>query len=224
MEHLWFVQYILICYLLLPYVSFLLRAIDDVHQMYGIVVVVGLLAALQFIGFTFNGYDMNPNRVTCFVFGAILASLKEKKRILKWMTKIICMVAIVLNAIKIYGVYIVQIKNNLIFDLFVKYVHGLLGIAIFLLFYWLFENTKSNVILKISDRYSYYIYLGHQIFILGPLSLMKLTSNTVINIVIICGCILTVGILLEKGVLLINALINTVNKNIKATINRKLGT
>lgn len=152
----------------------------------------------------------------------ILAAL-EKKETLKWLRIIIRLIDIMLNAVKVYGKYIVKIEDNLIFDLFAKYAQGLWGIAIFMLLYWLFENAKNNVILKVSDRYSYYVYLVHQIFILGPLSLMKLTSNIVINMVIIC-CILIVGILLEKEAVLINAVIviNNVSKNIKAVLTKKV--
>lgn len=64
--------------------------------------------------------------------------------------------AIMLNTVKVYGKYIVKIENNLIIDLFAKYVHVLLKIVIFLLLYWLSEKTKSKVSLEC------YIYLVHQ--------------------------------------------------------------
>lgn len=221
MEHLWFVQWILICYLVLPYLSFLKREIVEFSVLDKIMTTIGLFIIITFVGFSFNGYSMNPNRITCFVCGVLLGTLCQEKIFMKWLRIILGLIALISNLVKIYGTYIVRIENNLLFDLFSRYAHGLLGIAMFLLLYWLFDNSKGNVVLRFSDKYSYYIYLVHQIFILGPLSLMKLTQSIVTNMLIICCCIMLGGFLLEKISLLINNIINNCNKEIVMAFNEK---
>lgn len=213
MEHLWFVQYILICYLLLPYLLYLREAIDALISEYKLLSIVLLCTAIQFVGFTFNGYGMVPNRISCFVCGVMLATLE--KRDFDVARIIVCLAAVAFNAVKIYGTYIVRIENNLIFDLFTKYAHGFLGVSIFLVLYGVFRSVKGNAVLRFSDRYSYYIYLVHQIFILGPMSLMTLVSDRVVNMAIICSCILVAGYCLEKETLFINSTINHVEKSLK---------
>ena len=46
------------------------------------------------------------------------------------------------------------------------------------------------------DKHSYEVYLVHQLIILGPFSLMAITKNTVINIIIVFVgiCFLTIGL------------------------------
>ena len=82
----------------------------------------------------------------------------------------------------------------------------------------LFSNIKSNPVLRFSDKYSYHIYLVHQVFILGPLSLMTVTSNLLLNISIICCCILCSGLILKK----INNFVDKILTVIKAKIIRKI--
>lgn len=110
--------------------------------------------------------------------------------------------------VRIYGVYCIRIENNLIFDLLTRYAHGFLGVALFLALYWLFEDASHTVVLQLSDRYSYYIYLVHQVYILGPLSLMNFTPSAAVNISLICCCILISGVVLEKVTVQMNRVMN----------------
>ena len=73
MEHLWFVQYILICYLLCPYLLFLKNAIMKCSTEHRIAIVLVLFLLFQYVGFTFNGYGMIPNRISCFLCGVIFS-------------------------------------------------------------------------------------------------------------------------------------------------------
>lgn len=46
----------------------------------------------------------------------------------------------------------------------------------------LFKNIKESRVLEYSDKYSYEIYLVHQLFILSPLTMLSFTDNRAINI------------------------------------------
>ena len=62
----------------------------------------------------------------------------------------------------------------------------------------LLRNIKQSKVLQFSDKYSYEIYLVHQLFILSPLNLLVITGNIVLNIVVTTVVILVTGILLKK--------------------------
>ena len=94
--------------------------------------------------------------------------------------------------------------NNLYY--FQTYSHAFLGAWLFTILFWIFNkiNIKSNRLLEFSDKYSYHIYLVHQIFILFHMSLLNLTPYLVINICLILICSILSGIILKK----IDAFIN----------------
>jgi hypothetical protein len=93
---------------------------------------------------------------------------------------------------------------NIKIDYFVAYHHALCGVVLFLLFKKIFSKISENKILDFSDKYSYYIYLVHQIFILNEFSLLYITSNLGVNIVLIVVSIIISSIILFKFVSIIN--------------------
>ena len=217
-EHLWFVQTILICYLLLPLLLLLKNEIFVMTRAKALLSIIFVFLMLQFVGFTFNGYYMSANNISCFAMGIVLAGILQKYNSLFKPTIIFAVLAVLTNIIRIYCIYIRGINDNLIINLFVKYAHGFLGIALFLILYRALKNIKSNVVLRFSDRYSYHIYLIHQIFILGPFSLMCISEFTAVSILIICACILVSGVLLKQVSRIIERTIFKFNKLLKCEI------
>ena len=58
------------------------------------------------------------------------------------------------------------------------------------------QNIKERRILEYSDKYSYSIYLVHQLFILSPLTLLSITDYRSVNIVLtLCAIIISSFIL-----------------------------
>ena len=196
-EHLWFVQTILICYLFLPLLLQIKEQITKYPFKHALISFLFVFSMVQFIGFSFNGYYMIPNRISCFVFGIALAGYLQLKRQLKRPAIFFSFLAVLFNILRVYLLYYLGMRDNLIVSLFIKYAHGILGIALFLILYNLLKNTRDHSVLRFSDKYSYDIYLVHQGFILGPLSLMSLTQNRMLNVIIICVCIIIAGIALK---------------------------
>lgn len=198
-EHLWFVQTILICYLILPLLLALKNELLRKKPFKAILGTIIVLLILQFVGFSFNGYLMSPNRIMCFATGILLSGIVQKGKTLVIPTIAFSIAAVLMNSIRIYIHYFQGIQNNKsqLFDLFTKYAHGVLGVALFLVLYLLFKNVKSSALLWFSDKYSYHIYLVHQVFILGPFSLMALSDYLFVNVFIICCLILLSGVLLN---------------------------
>ena len=197
LEHLWFIQKLGFCYLLLPLFLKIRDEINTYKRSQALVSIIFVFLVLQIVGFALNGYLMQANNVNCFAVGILLSGIEKKKNSLFHPTVIFSIIAVITNVLRIYFVYIIKIGDNEKVDLFVKYARGFLGIAIFLILYSLFKNIKYNAVLKFSDKYSYHIYLVHMVFILGPLTLMRITKSVPLNIIIICCCIVVSALVLK---------------------------
>lgn len=60
------------------------------------------------------------------------------------------------------------------------------------------DLTGIRKLLNMSDEYSFEMYLVHQLLILGPFSLLALTGNVMVNILIMLFSICTLTLLLKK--------------------------
>ena len=81
---------------------------------------------------------------------------------------------------------------------FLNWTHSLLGITMFIILYKLSSKIKwkDNKIFKFVDKYSYTIYLTHQIFILNSFSILFITNNIFVNILLIIICSFISGVIL----------------------------
>ena len=98
-----------------------------------------------------------------------------------------------MNLVQIYADYFQTVRFSgfveKLYDVLCDYNHVWLGMFLFLALKELFDKYKFSQnmrqALDITDKYSYETYLVHQFLILGPFTLMALTSNLVLNIFIV---------------------------------------
>lgn len=199
--HLWFVGYILFCYLITPYLYGLRKYTEKLPLSTTFLIYCGLFIAIQLMGFLFDSY-FAPDRVSCFVSGFFLADLFKRfspgqALLLK---VVIVLFAFVINGAEVFVKYYSQITfvgwQDLVFRALCRYSHLLLGLAIFLLLYGRFRKGEYCIIWRLSDKYSYPIYLVHQLFILSPLTLMSITDINAINWLVVVIAIIFSGVLL----------------------------
>lgn len=98
---------------------------------------------------------------------------------------------------------------------FTSYHHALCGIVLFLIMKNIFKKVKHNKVLELSDKYSYYIYLVHQLFILNDYSFLNKTNSLFLNIIIIIILTLVSAIVLHYITNKINYLIKKINEKNK---------
>lgn len=79
-----------------------------------------------------------------------------------------------------------------------NYSHLLLGTALFAIIFKLFHNAEYKQLFKISDKYSYEIYLTHHLLILSPLSVMSCVNSPYINIIIVIVGTVLLSVILKK--------------------------
>lgn len=206
-EHLWYVPTILMCYFLTPLLEKL--QIKYVRSYIGGIKIMLLTSILFSVYFGVFANFYNPAWITCYVLGYFIGAIKSRdfsKKGGKWVVCIFAVLTIVGNGTQIYVDYIGKIKfsgvYHIIYNAGKKYNHVLLGVGIYTLLYSMFSRIHfkkmSTYILKIVDDYSYEIYLVHQFFILGPLSLLCLTSCMMLNILIAIICIIVAAFALKR--------------------------
>lgn len=194
-QHVWFIPYILFCYIITPFLLKIKKRYEERPLYITIIVFILLMILISVEGTLLNSF-FRPPEVVCYVSGYLIAILMQKteKRTMYILTAVSIAVASVLNGIRIYLKYFETFPESewfiTFFSYFEKYAHSILGIALFLFLYMVFKGCKESVISRFSDKYSYYIYLVHHAFILGPFSLMAISSNGLLSCTIVVFLIL----------------------------------
>lgn len=213
--HLWFITIIFICYLITPLLQKIVKS--DIYSNKKKILLIFIIIIL-FESMFFQDY-IYPDicNIICYILGYIIAYEKEKGKNKIFEYSIIVM-ALISNIIKVTGLSQINVKViDSILNILVLNSHILLGSAIFIIFYKLFKNI--NILLNetrkkyidIVDKYSYYIYITHHVFILGPFSLISLTPKLLINLLIIIACIIISSYILKSITDLIIKIINKKN-------------
>lgn len=201
--HLWFIPYILFCYLITPYLYWLRCRLENKHDKVFVSVCI-LLILFLIISKSYHSY-FRADIISCYILGYFFKDFSRRYLTDKGrhkMTIITVIVTIVLIFIRIYIDYIGNIQLNGFTDslyyYFKSYSHVLLGFSIFLSLFTFASKVQYCKILHLSDKYSYLIYLVHGTFILSPLNVMFVTSNLFINILIALICTIISAVILYE--------------------------
>lgn len=198
---LWFIPYILFCYLITP----MMHDIREWICKRNVAVGLGLLLLLIEVLFLSYQSYFQPAWICCYVIGFFLPKLKGT---FLWNWKIYvcaCIVCIVGNIIKGYLFYYIQPilggYRGVILQECYNWVQVLLGLLIFIGIYEVLHKKvwkqKTIKILEWSDKYSYDIYIMHMFFVKGMLSTVFLTGILPLDIAITFGLIIVSGMLLH---------------------------
>ena len=185
--HLWFVWFLVVCYLLIPFVQKALDKNNSHHKLYlSILLVCCIIEAIAEIIFSFK-------IVVCiFVFGMWYGKRQNDGKLEnKKLQKILCAFVFTLSYVFFMLTrHCAFSENHFIYNLLGGFQHlmsGLIGTSFAILMLLCFEFlNKYNTpkILKFSDKYSYFIYLWHSMFMKAPLCLMFITPYVSLNIII----------------------------------------
>lgn len=197
--HLWFVGYILFCYLLTPYLQWIRIQLSDLSFKRAFIEITVLLLLVQICGYAFDSYFM-PDRISCYIIGYYLPTLsvKANKTTKDFSFWLLVLTVIVMNVARIYlKYYAMDLFPSVIVNAIVRYAHLLLGVALFALLFKVLSGVNYNAFLKWSDKYSYPVYLVHLLFIISPFTLMEITSIKPINWSIVLTATIVSAILLD---------------------------
>lgn len=197
--HLWFVSYILFCYLITPYLAAIrdyLSKKNMLDALGSIVVIVGVYSIIEIL----IDSHFRPGMVGCYILGYFTAvfvnRLGEKTiNICFWISLIPTAIS---NHVYCHLYYIQGLEMKGLLTHITDYSHAFLGYSITMLLMIVFKEIKESRILEYSDKYSYEIYLVHQLFILSPLTLLTTTNNITISAVLTLCAIFLSGYILNK--------------------------
>ena len=182
LTHTWFISYILLSYLITPFLSeFDFNGISELKFLIKISFLSVFLLLLEVLGIV----NIHIPYLLCYIWGFFFYSY-YKENDYKFNKLIIILLILFCLTLPIR----LNVQYNL-FDFFnlelfrnysyitISINHNFLFILLFLILLSLFDYIKinSNNFLIFFDRYSYYIYLTHQIFILNDFSLLNLTDS-----------------------------------------------
>lgn len=196
-EHLWFISYIIFCYLITPYLYLFTQKIKDLKCSYAIFIFLAILELGQLLSIAYNSY-FAFDRLSCYLIGYFLGFIYSQYgfNTFKKIGYFLCLVGVAATGIRIYGKYVIHL-NSIQFGFFVTLARVLFGITIFFILFILFKNIKEKKILNYSDKYSYYIYIVQQLYILSPFSLMNITSYKFLNWILTLTAIIISSIILK---------------------------
>lgn len=201
--HLWFVGYILFCYMTTPYLYWYREYIGQYSNSKKLIAYLLFLVFFQIICIAFDSFFI-PDRISCYIIGYFLADIfswndNPKKYFVHTM---IIVSAVFMNGVEIFGRYVsndfVRIIGATPFNAICRYGHCMLGVSLFIVLMVIFKNINRSHLMDFSDKYSYSIYIVHLLFVLSPFSLMQITSVTVFNWTLVVISVLLTGIMLNK--------------------------
>lgn len=204
LEHLWFISIIIICYILTLILNTQReRMIKNKSSYITVICFLFLVQVLINISSLPTAFGA---RIGAFIIGYFVAC-RYQYSISSKLFKNISIITVTTLLIRLYFTYISPIEsiklNNVFNNYFVNWQHTLLGYFIFIAIYYNFSlNCNSNntifKLLNTISKYSYEIYLVHQIFIIGPISILFLTKYLTLNLTIIFVLITLLAILINK--------------------------
>ncbi|MBQ3409918.1 acyltransferase [Candidatus Saccharibacteria bacterium] len=199
LTHTWFVSYILLCYVLLPVFQNVFSGKNfrkDLIKLIILVVFIQLLQEFSVIGITVAW-------INNFILGYFYSrSCNGGGSGARFTVAMLLLLAVTLPFAVIYqeklNVALPEFMN-LHAEMFIQYAHVFLGATLFIAMFAIFKKKrlKYNFLLSFSDKYSYHIYLVHQIFILYSFSMLHLTGHLWVNIVLIFLCATASGVILK---------------------------
>lgn len=174
--HLWFLTIIMMCYLLLLILKQVEKKINFTVKH---LIVIGMVALVTVILLSFASVYLNYFFMFLLGYfcGKHLKKITVKNYILISICMILCMV------IRVYSSFTID-RTVIYLNIIVPITYDVLAVWIFTSIYF-FTQNNSNILCRMAehrlflmlDNLSYYIYITHYMFLVGPLYVTSLTDN-----------------------------------------------
>lgn len=194
--HLWFLTVIMICYLLLiPIKRLEYKACWNSRK--SIYLSMGVLLVLS-IALIFAGIQIGY--FTCYFLGYVIGKQEGRLKVSKFSLTTIAM--IISMGLRIVGK--IYMDNTVIYNNGIAVLtHIVLALWLYRLIQLLsekietaFTRISSSKTWKCLEEYSFYIYITHYAFLVGPFNIERVNSNRVLQIVLfVIGTVISAWIL-----------------------------
>lgn len=196
--HFWYISCILVCYLLTPVLQWCCQSLKQKSDFaYWLYFAMGAVL-LQMIEIS-GGLVAGSHYYIVYAFGYFYSYAIRTGR--KQINGYLVTAACILSVLGLIGIYLLGKFGIGVPGVVFEYYKVGTAVAICLFFIqksrW-FMGKSWRAIIKISDQYSYTVYLAHHIFILGSLSVLGLTKIFAINVILAVALTVLSALVLEK--------------------------
>ena len=191
-QHLWFIRFILFCYLFIPLFQKILNFIETKNKKYRPIAIIFSLFLIEL--FFSNILHITGAWFVCYFLGMLYPRIQKNKVANNCTIGLFIFLALLLSVLRIYVYY----KLNLPYYSY-RYIwcyqHVALGISIFFIAKYLYSKFQNIVNLKpillLSDKYSYDFYIVHYSLIVGYFSIIPIVSNKISACIsiFVCTCV-----------------------------------
>jgi peptidoglycan/LPS O-acetylase OafA/YrhL len=200
LEHLWFISIIATCYLFVPLMQYL-RSQSLLSIISFIILLSMFIYAVNKNIFPFLNL-FNTINLFSFAFGYAVASAYKTYQSNKLIITISAF-AVLLILVRVMLQFISPIEDNFLIKVYKSMVlvsKPIIAASIVLLFFRYCKTVNSTFkkLVHAMDKYSYELYLTHHVFILGPFSILFITNNTMVNIIVCFFASVTTAVVLKK--------------------------
>lgn len=177
-EHLWFLTIIIICYLILP---LMLRNRKFIKNIKPILLGFVSIITIYLLSIINSKLALVLVYYMTFAIGFISRNNKKEHKYLFYLFIIFISVVIrllsrsILDGTNIYDIIIVS------------YTQIVISISLFNIINKFIEDKRikrSNKLIEYIDKISFYVYITHYMFFVGPVRTIEITSNIIVNIII----------------------------------------
>ena len=212
-EHLWFVSAILFCYIVTPYLAAFRNYILQKTLIKQVCLIFALFLVVTVVGVWTNSFF--PGNICCYMLGFFISVFAKKygSKVINILFLLSIVPCIASNTIYIFLKYFKEIEMHGPLSHITSYSHMFLALSLVTLLMIIFKKIKACKIFEWSDNYSYEVYIVHQYFILSPFTLLTLTYNKSLNILIALLVIFFSGYILGILNKKIYSLFSRVNHN-----------
>ena len=172
-SHLWFLTTIMFCYGLIPLFSVIRKWKSNLRS--GLFLLAILMMAL-IISFTYKYAGQQLFYILTFALGYLFGP-KLKKIPANW-AMLLCTIGLMFIIRLVARKFV---DGTILYDVIVSSItHIVISVSLFVAIFKINLKTKEKTLNRL-DSMSYYIYIVHYIFMVGPLRLMGATDNSVVN-------------------------------------------
>lgn len=187
LSHLWFVPYILMSYVCTPMYMWQVKGLKQKSRR-RIFLLIVFYCILLIMFYEIYAAKFISTWMLCYFLGLVVGWLNENDIVLY---KMLCVLSVLvciclISATIIFNnfQFIFSLKSERLVECINQYAHVALGISLFIMLRKLFRviaNNKKSILLDWNEKNSYFIYLIHQVFILGPFSLLVVPGGGYID-------------------------------------------
>lgn len=186
--HLWFVSFILVCYLITPLLQKIRAKISAAQILFLIVFLSAADIGFVMVVKPFAFIMWLPGIITYIAAYFIGAFWQKRMRLSRYLLLTIFMVAV--TGLKILA-KLMSVRGSVLAEMVYsrflsEYAHCILAVWIFFTLYLglgLFRRLAEWIYpaAKLLSSFSYEVYITHYLFLIGPLSLEKATGSMLLN-------------------------------------------